>query len=51
MAINDGISISSTESSKQIDNENAHFNRHTEQDDDISTLTMTTDNKYSSLCK
>lgn len=49
MAANDGISISSSESNKQTDIDNAI--QSIDQDDDISTLTMNTDNKYSSLCK
>lgn len=44
MATKDGFSISSSDSSKQ--NNNQH-----EYDDDISTITSTTDNKMNSICK
>lgn len=43
MANKDGISICSNSSSAQINNRDL--------DDDISTLTSTTDNKLNSICK
>lgn len=44
MATKDGFSISSSDSSRQNNN-------HMEYDDDISTITSTTDNKLNSICK
>lgn len=44
MATKDGMSISSSGSSKPNNNQN-------EYDDDISTITSTTDNKNNSICR
>lgn len=44
MANKDGMSICSNSS-------NAQINNRTDYDDDISTLTSTTDNKLNSICK
>lgn len=49
MATKDGISMSSNDSSGRSDNRKQKVNNN-DIDDDISTITLITDNKYSSIC-
>lgn len=51
MAAKDGISVSSNDSSKENGNDNDINYQRQDYDDEISTITMTTDNKQSFLCK
>lgn len=50
MAMKDGISMSSSESSGAGGNRHRIVNNNNGFDDDISTITLTTDNKLSSIC-
>lgn len=49
MATKDGISVNSNDSSGRSDIQNENVNNN-EIDDDISTITLITDNKFSSIC-
>lgn len=55
MAIKDGISVCSTDSNRDSERSESTNNNNVQQqpdfDDDISSITLATDNKYSMLCK
>lgn len=53
MATKDGISVSSTDSNKASERSESTNNEppQTDFDDDISSITLATDNKFSMLCK
>lgn len=51
MAIKDCSSISSSDSSKDVSAGDVHAGIRCEEEDEISAVTLTTDNKISLLCK